>query len=664
VWARVAGSIPAELSNCSMLQWLSLSDNNLTGTIPPSLFNLPRLGVLQLGNNKLTGVIPPEIKNSVNLFWLDLCLNNLNGTIPPKLGRTSRSANGILDNCEMAFMTFLDASCKGFGGLMDTAGIRLSDLSAIHNCRTRLYNLDRKELQNAPTLVFLDLSHNAFEGSIPSDIGEFYSLHILNLDHNSLSGELPGSLGECAELMALDLSSNDFSGPIPESFTNLTLLQDFNISNNNLSGKVPGGQLLAWPPSVYANNPGLCGLPLPNLCVSISLNQTAPSKSSWRAGRADHVVMVLFISLGVILVLLWTLWLRRKSLKYCLKARTEEITSSSVRALKNEDQAISVATFDFGLQEGVKKLTFGDLLEATNNFSSECILGSGGFGEVYKAKLRDGSLVAVKKLIYLTNQGERGFHSEMETLGNVKHKNLVQLLGYCITSEDRILIYEFMPHGSLERMLHGECRIPQELCSGEQQSLSWAARKVIAVGAARGLAYLHHGCDPHIIHRDFKSANVLLDADFEARVCDFGMARFISSCETHLSVSTLAGTPGYVPPEYYQSFQCSRQGDVYSYGVVLLELITGRCPTDKDEFGDSNLVGWTKLKLHDEAALNEIFDPTLQHNGAGKCKNNAELVQYLRIACDCLEDNPADRPTMLQVVATLKEISLDCCDFQ
>jgi serine/threonine protein kinase len=103
---------------------------------------------------------------------------------------------------------------------------------------------------------------------------------------------------------------------------------------------------------------------------------------------------------------------------------------------------------------------------------------------------------------------------------------------------------------------------------------------------------------------------------------------------------------------------------VYSYGVVLLELITGRCPTDKDEFGDSNLVGWTKLKLHDEAALNEIFDPTLQHNGAGKCNNNAELVQYLRIACDCLEDNPANRPTMLQVVATLKEISLDCCDFQ
>nr|CAD1833931.1 unnamed protein product [Ananas comosus var. bracteatus] len=258
---------------------------------------------------------------------------------------------------------------------------------------------------------------------------------------------------------------------------------------------------------------------------------------------------------------------------------------------------INLATFEKPLQ----KLTFADLLEATNGFHDDSLIGSGGFGDVYKAQLKDGSVVAIKKLIHVSGQGDREFTAEMETIGKIKHRNLVPLLGYCKVGEERLLVYEYMKYGSLEDVLHDRKK------SGIK--LSWAMRRKIAVGAARGLAFLHHNCIPHIIHRDMKSSNVLLDENLEARVSDFGMARLMSVMDTHLSVSTLAGTPGYVPPEYYQSFRCTTKGDVYSFGVVLLELLTGRQPTDSSDFGDNNLVGWVKQKA--KIRVSEVFDPEL-----------------------------------------------------
>jgi len=238
--------------------------------------------------------------------------------------------------------------------------------------------------------------------------------------------------------------------------------------------------------------------------------------------------------------------------------------------------------------------------------------------------------------------------AEMETIGKIKHRNLVQLLGYCKVGEERLLVYEFMKWGSLEAVLH-------ERAKGGGSNLDWGARKKIAIGSARGLAFLHHSCIPHIIHRDMKSSNILLDENFEARVSDFGMARLVNALDTHLTVSTLAGTPGYVPPEYYQSFRCTAKGDVYSYGVILLELLSGRRPIDSSEFGDdNNLVGWSK-KLYKEKRINEILDPDLIVQTSGE----SELFQYLRIAFECLDERPYRRPTMIQVMAMFKELQVD-----
>jgi serine/threonine protein kinase len=223
----------------------------------------------------------------------------------------------------------------------------------------------------------------------------------------------------------------------------------------------------------------------------------------------------------------------------------------------------------------------------------------------------------------------------------------VPLLGYCKIGDERLLVYEYMKHGSLDIVLHDKAKASVKL--------DWAARKKIAVGSARGLAFLHHSCIPHIIHRDMKSSNVLLDGNLEARVSDFGMARLMNAFDTHLSVSTLAGTPGYVPPEYYQSFRCTTKGDVYSYGVVLLELLSGKKPIDPNEFGDNNLVGWVKQMLKDNKS-GEIFDPTLDETKSGEAD---ELHQYLKIACECLDDRPNRRPTMIQVMTMFKELQLD-----
>jgi len=375
-----------------------------------------------------------------------------------------------------------------------------------------------------------------------------------------------------------------------------------------------------------------------------------PSASSngRRKTVGGSILVGIALSMLIVLLLLVTLCKLRKNQK------TEEMRTGYIESLPtsgtsswklsgvHEPLSINVATFE----KPLRKLTFAHLLEATNGFSAETLIGSGGFGEVYKAKLKDDTVVAIKKLIHFTGQGDREFTAEMETIGKIKHRNLVPLLGYCKIGDERLLVYEYMKHGSLDVVLHDKAKASVKL--------DWAARKKIAIGSARGLAFLHHSCIPHIIHRDMKSSNVLLDSNLDARVSDFGMARLMNALDTHLSVSTLAGTPGYVPPEYYQSFRCTTKGDVYSYGVVLLELLSGKKPIDPTEFGDNNLVGWVKQMVKENRS-SEIFDPTLTNTKSGE----AELYQYLKIARECLDDRPNQRPTMIQVMAMFKELQLD-----
>uniref|UniRef100_A0A7N0ZV37 non-specific serine/threonine protein kinase n=1 Tax=Kalanchoe fedtschenkoi TaxID=63787 RepID=A0A7N0ZV37_KALFE len=669
----LSGEIPTELYNCGNLEWVSLTSNRLTGGIPREFGVLTRLAVLQLGNNSLSGKIPNELGNCSSLVWLDLSANKLTGEIPPHLGRQpgSKALSGMLSGNTLVFVRNVGNSCIGVGGLLEFAGIRperLQQVPSLKSCDfTRLYSGPVLSLfTQYQTLEYLDLSYNQLHGKIPDEIGNMEALQVLELSNNQLSGEIPQKFGELKNLGVFDASHNRLQGRIPDSFSRLSFLVQIDLSYNELTGEIPQrGQLSTLPASQYAHNPGLCGPPLDECGSGNDISSTAnnsdeggdstrrkPQVATW-AHSILWGVLISVVSLCILII--WAIAMRAKrkeaeEIKMLTSLKANHAATTWKIDKEKEPLSINVATF----QRQLRKLKFSQLIEATNGFSAASLIGSGGFGEVFRATLKDGSSVAIKKLVQLSCQGDREFMAEMETLGKIKHKNLVPLLGYCKIGEERLLVYEFMEYGSLEEVLHGRSKT---------RVLTWEERKKIARGAAKGLCFLHHNCIPHIIHRDMKSSNVLLDQQMEARVSDFGMARLISALDTHLSVSTLAGTPGYVPPEYYQSFRCTAKGDVYSFGVVLLELITGKRPTDKDDFGDTNLVGWAKMKAREGKGM-EVIDAELLSGTSKQGGDEAageevkEMIRYLDITMQCVHDFPSKRPSMLQVVAMLRELTL------
>ncbi|KAI9396284.1 hypothetical protein POPTR_004G105200v4 [Populus trichocarpa] len=287
--------------------------------------------------------------------------------------------------------------------------------------------------------------------------------------------------------------------------------------------------------------------------------------------------------------------------------------------------------------------TYEELVQATNGFSAQNRLGEGGFGCVYKGVLVDGRDVAVKQLKIGGSQGEREFRAEVEIISRVHHRHLVSLVGYCISEHQRLLVYDYLPNDTLYHHLHGEGR----------PFMDWATRVRVAAGAARGIAYLHEDCHPRIIHRDIKSSNILLDENFEAQVSDFGLAKIALELDSNTHVSTrVMGTFGYMAPEYATSGKLTEKSDVYSYGVVLLELITGRKPVDASQpLGDESLVEWARPLLTD-AIENEDFE-ALADSGLEKNYVPSEMFRMIEAAAACVRHSAAKRPRMSQVVRAL-----------
>uniref|UniRef100_A0A5B7B9X4 Putative phytosulfokine receptor 2 n=1 Tax=Davidia involucrata TaxID=16924 RepID=A0A5B7B9X4_DAVIN len=327
--------------------------------------------------------------------------------------------------------------------------------------------------------------------------------------------------------------------------------------------------------------------------------------------------------------------------------RTRTVPSSNLLSITTGE----IASFDPSLS----RISMGELLHATRNFAPELIIGDGSFGLVYKALLNNGDTVAVKKLASDAFQGFREFRAEMETLGKLGHQNIVKILGYCATGSDRVLIYEFIEKGNLDQWLHDTSPSSEHEASAPSLQLSWETRLKIISGVANGLLYMHNLETP-IIHRDIKASNVLLDSEFKAHIADFGLARRIEGSHSHVSTQ-VAGTMGYMPPEYlHGATMATVMGDVYSFGILMLEVVTGRRPNwpfKEDDGKEIRLVDWAR-KMVEQNRQMEMVDEKISRDGL----KEDGVVEFFRIAILCTNETCRYRPSMEEVVDLLNQISL------
>ncbi|CAN1235313.1 Somatic embryogenesis receptor kinase 1, partial [Linum perenne] len=461
------------------------------------------------------------------------------------------------------------------------------------------------QLGQLKNLQYLELYSNNITGPIPSDLGNLTNLVSLDLYLNSFNGPIPASLGKLSKLRFLRLNNNSLTGPIPMSLTNISSLQVLDLSNNRLSGVVPdNGSFSLFTPIRLM----IC------LCLLGGGSATGAIAGGVAAGAA-----LLFAAPAIA----FALWRRRKPQELFFDVPAEEDPEVHLGQLKR-----------FSLRE---------LQVATDTFSNKNILGRGGFGKVYKGRLADGTLVAVKRLKEeRTPGGELQFQTEVEMISMAVHRNLLRLRGFCMTPTERLLVYPYMANGSVASCLRE--RPPS------QPPLDWPTRKRIALGSARGLSYLHDHCDPKIIHRDVKAANILLDEEFEAVVGDFGLAKLMDYKDTHVTTA-VRGTIGHIAPEYLSTGKSSEKTDVFGYGIMLLELITGQRAFDLARLANDDdvmLLDWVKGLLK-EKKLEMLVDPDLQTNYI-----DSEVEQLIQVALLCTQGSPMERPKMSEVVRMLE----------
>ncbi|KAF5752813.1 LRR receptor-like serine/threonine-protein kinase [Tripterygium wilfordii] len=464
------------------------------------------------------------------------------------------------------------------------------------------------------------LRNNQLFGSIPVEIGKLAELQTIDLSGNQFAGNIPSSLGFLSHLDYLRLSRNKLSGQIPSAIANLSSLSFLDLSFNNLSGPTP--KILAKDYSITGNS-FLCNSTSVQICTDVS-KPWNDAGSSPKGGGQHRWVLSLIITIScmfIVSVALLVFWVR-----WC----------------KSHMPFISYVQQDCEFELGhLKRFAFRELQVATNNFSPRNIIGRGGYGVVYKGCLLNKTVVAVKRLKDPNYTGEVQFQTEVEMIGLALHRNLLRLYGFCMTPGERLLVYPYMPNGSVADRLRETGR--------EKPSLDWNRRMCIAHGTARGLLYLHEQCNPKIIHRDVKAANILLDENFEAVVGDFGLAKLLERRESHVTTA-VRGTVGHIAPEYLSTGQSSDKTDVFGFGILLLELITGQKALDagNGQVQKGMILDWVRT-LREDKRLEVLVDRDLK-----RCFDAVELEKAVKLAMQCTSSNPILRPKMSEVLKVLE----------
>lgn len=562
-------------------------------------------------------------------------------------GMTLLEIKGSLNDTKNALSNWIDTDatpCKWTGISCNSQDQRVASINLPY---MQLGGIISPTIGKLTKLQRLALHQNGLHGYIPHELANCTELKALYLRGNYLQGGIPSEIGNLSHLTILDLSSNSLKGAIPPSLGRLMRLRYLNLSTNFFSGEVPDfGALSTFGGKSFIGNLDLCGRQVHKPCrTSLGFPAVLPHAESDEVAvpskRPSHYVKGLLIGamsmLGVaLLVLLAFLWVWSPSKK-------ERAAKKYTEVKKQVEPEASTKLITF---HGDLPYPSFEIIEKLESLDEEDVVGSGGFGTVYRMVMNDCGTFAVKKIDRSREGSDQVFEQELEILGSIKHINLVNLRGYCRLPTSKLLIYDYLAMGSLDDVLHAQGD------SGE--TLSWNARMKIALGSARGVAYLHHDCCPRVVHRDIKSSNILLDENMEPHVSDFGLAKLLKDEEAHVT-TVVAGTFGYLAPEYLQSGRATEKSDVYSFGVLLLELVNGKRPTDPCFVHKGlNVVGWMNTLLR-EKRLEDIVDK--------RCPDVdlETAAAVLDIAARCTDANPDHRPSMNEVLQLLEQEVMSPC---
>ncbi|KAK3021526.1 hypothetical protein RJ639_046474 [Escallonia herrerae] len=601
----ISGSIPRQIGELKRLQSLvRMSDNMLAGTVPSEIGKLKSLNFLDMSNNRFVGGIPLSISGCGNLEFLDLHSNGFTGSLPDTLPKS---------------LQYVDISDNRLTGTITPGIDALTELTKLNLGKNQFVGRIPGEILSCNKLQLLDLGNNGFSGDIPKELGQISSLEIsLNLSCNQFTGKIPTELSGLSKLGILDLSHNKLTGNL-DILTGLQNLVALNVSYNDFSGELP-------------NTPFFQKLPLSDLAgnqalyISGSGGVVTPADrvgSNGRVRSTMKLTMSILVSASAALVLLAVYMLVRTRMA---NSRSKEGDTWEMTFYQK---------MEFSVDDIVRNLT------------SANVIGTGSSGVVYRVTTPNGETLAVKKMWSSEESG--AFNSEIRTLGSIRHKNIVRLLGWGSNQTLKMLFYDYLPNGSLSSLLHGAGKGGAE----------WETRYDTVLGVAHALAYLHHDCVPAIMHGDVKAMNVLMGPHMEPYLADFGLARLVNSSSEDEDLSKqsprpqLAGSYGYMAPEHGSMQRITEKSDVYSFGVVLLEVLTGRHPLDPTLPGGAHLVQWVRDHLQNKRDPADILDPKFRGRADPQMH---EMLQTLAVSFLCISARANDRPTMKDVVAMLKEI--------